>query len=395
MGLCSRLLSMLIMTFLAASLVSCGGQADRIVEPPPPDVTVGLPVEQEVTDNLEFTGTTAALESVEIRARVKGFLDRKNFEPGSKVKAGDLLFVIDRRPFKAKVDQAAATVESNKAKLELARVRAEKSKTLYATASVSELQFLEDEAKRDVEKGQVDMAQADLEAARLDLDFTEVKTPISGRVGVNQVDVGNLVGAGEYTLLTHVVNDDSVYVYFNISERDLLKYKRKYVEQGKHVQEREASQEVKAFLALADETGFPHEGVVDYLDPRTDPSTGTVRARAIFVNKDRLLQSGLFARVRIPVDTRKAFLVPDVAVGSDQRGQYVLVVNDKNVVDYRPVEVGQLVGRMRVIETGVTSKDRVVVNGIQRARPGGKVNPIESPSPAPSPASGASQPAKP
>jgi membrane fusion protein, multidrug efflux system len=393
MGLCVRLLSMLIMTILAASLVGCGGQADRIVEPPPPDVTVSPPVEQEVTDNLEFTGTTAALESVEIRARVKGFLDRKNFEPGSKVKAGDLLFVIDRRPFKAKVDQTAATLESNKAKLELARVRAEKSKTLYATASVSELQLLEDEAKRGVEKGQVDMAQADLEAAQLDLDFTEVKTPISGRVGVNQVDVGNLVGAGDYTLLTHVVNDDSVYVYFNISERDLLKYKRKYVEKRK--QEREASQEVKAFLALADEAGFPHEGVVDYLDPRTDPGTGTVRARAIFANKDGLLQSGLFARGRIPMETRKAFLVPDLAVGIDQRGQYVLVVNDQDVVDYRPVEVGQLVDRMRVIEKGVTLKDRIAVNGIQRARPGIKVNPIAGPTTAPSPASGASQPAKP
>ncbi|MBI5571331.1 MAG: efflux RND transporter periplasmic adaptor subunit [Desulfomonile tiedjei] len=393
MGLCIRLLWLLIMIPFAAGVFGCGRDADRVVEPPPPDVTVSPPVEEEVTDNLEFTGTTAALESVEIRARVKGFLDRKNFEPGSKVKAGDLLFVIDRRPFKAKVDQAAATLESNKAKLELARVRAEKTKTLYATASVSELQLLEDEAKRGVEQGQVDMAKADLEAAQLDLDFTEVKTPLSGRVGVNQVDVGNLVGAGDYTLLTNVVNDDSVYVYFNISERDLLKYKRKYLERS--AQGQEGSQEVKAFLALADEAGFPHEGIVDYLDPRTDPGTGTVRARAIFANKDGLLQSGLFARIRVPMETRKAFLVPDLAVGIDQRGQYVLVVNDRNVVDYRPVEVGQLVDRMRVIEKGVTLKDRIAVNGIQRARPGIKVNPIAGPSTAPSPAPGASQPAKP
>ncbi|MBI5248367.1 MAG: efflux RND transporter periplasmic adaptor subunit [Desulfomonile tiedjei] len=383
-----RWITLYSVSVLVFSVLSGCGSHDAPAPVPPPDVTVSRPLEKEVTDNIEFTGTTSAVESVEIRARVKGFLERIAFEPGAKVKAGDLLFVIDRRPFKAQVDQAAATVASNKAQLELAEVRVTKTKNLYATASVSEIQLLEEQAKRDVEKAQLDMARAKLESAQLELDFTEVKAPIGGRAGVNLVDVGNLVGAGDNTLLTQVVKDDSIYVYFNVSERDLLKYKRKYLEI--RTGEGQQKEDPKAYLALADERDYPHEGVIDYMDPKVDPSTGTVRLRAVFSNSKGLLMAGLFARIRIPVETRKAFLIPDLAVGIDQRGEYVLLVNKDNVVEYRPVEVGQLVERMRVIEKGVSTDDSIIVNGIQRARPGSKVNPLQSP-----PATKASAPATP
>jgi RND family efflux transporter MFP subunit len=251
----------------------------------------------------------------------------------------------------------------------------DKAKNLLSSGSVAELKFLEEEAGRDVEKAQLDRSQADLEKAKLDVEFTTVKSPINGKVGVNEVDVGNLVGANENTLLTHVVNDESIYVYFNIPERDVLKYKRIY--SGKNGGADVEKEEAKALMSLADETDFPHEGTIDYIDPRVDPGTGTMRARAVFPNPKGLLSPGLFARIRVPVATRKALLIPEIAVGIDQRGEYALVVGKDNLVEYRPVKTGQLVDRMRVIEKGLNPQDWIVVQGVQKARPGSKVTPIK------------------
>jgi len=337
-------------------------------------VIVAQPTAKEVTDYVEFTGTTQAVESVDIRARVRGFLEKQNFQPGAKVKAGDVLFLIDPREYKARRDQAASTVEQNQAQRRLAQVKMDKAKNLLASGSVAELKFLEEEAQRDVEKAQVDRAQSDLEKAKLDLEFTEVRTPISGKVGVNEVDVGNLVGANENTLLTHVVNDDSIYVYFNVPERDVLTLKRMY---GVPDQDRSERDSAQAFMSLADETDFPHEGRIDYVDPRVDPGTGTVRVRAVFPNPKGLLSPGLFARVRVPIAERKALLIPEIAVCIDQRGEYALVVGKEDVVEYKPVKTGQLVDRMRVIDTGLNPQDWVVVQGVQKARPGSKVMPIK------------------
>lgn len=364
---------LVLMALLCTGMLGCSEKSE-MAAPPPPEVVVNHPIEKEVTDYLEATGTTQAIESVDIRARVRGFLDKVNFQPGARVKAGDVLFVIDPREFKAREQQAAATVEQNEAQRRLAQVKADKAKNLLSSGSVAELTFLEEEAKRDVEKAQVDRAKADLDKAKLDMGFTEVRTPISGKVGVNLVDAGNLVGANENTLLTHVVNDESIYVYFNVPERDVLKYKRLYV--GRNGDDGD-DKEAKAYMSLADETGYPHEGVVDYVDPQVDPGTGTLRARAVFPNPKGLLSPGLFARIRIPMAKRQALLIPEIAVGIDQRGEYALVVGPQNIVEYRPVKTGQLEDRMRVIDSGLKAEDWVVVQGIQKARPGSKVIPIQ------------------
>jgi multidrug efflux system membrane fusion protein len=360
----------------ATILFGCGHGTETFAPPPPPEVTINLPEEREVTDYLEFTGNTKALESVEIRARVQGFLDKMNFEPGQQVKAGDLLFVIDPRPFQARVNQQEANLKVKEAALSLAQVKEEKSANLLKTSSISEIAFLEDKANRDMALAQKGVAKADLDEAKLQLDYTQVKSPIDGIVGRNMVDLGNLVGAQERTLLTNVVNDSSVYAYFNLSENDLLRLSRLYarVSETSDIHRPEAP----CFLSLADETDFPREGKVDFVDTQVDPGTGTLTVRAVFPNKDGLLLPGLFVRIRVPLKKREALLVPNLAVGMDQGGHYLLVVNKDSIVEQRPVKLGQQIDHLRVIEKGLTNSDWIIINGIQFARPGAKVTPIKS-----------------
>lgn len=364
-----------IVSIIPVFMIAGCGDGDRaFLPPPPPDVTVGRPLRQDVTDHLDYTATTSARESVEIRARVQGFLDKVAFEPGSGVKAGDLLFVIDPRPFQAKVAQVQANLESKDAAFELAQINLDKAAQLLKTSSISEIQFLENKAKRDIAQADVAVAKADLEEAQLNLDYTLVKSPIKGRVSRNLVDLGNLVGAAEKTLLTTVVNDDTIYAYFAINENDLLALIRQYGPADRDP----ASERTRypVFMALADETDFPHKGFVDFVDNQLDKSTGTLKARAVFPNDKGALLAGLFARVRLPLKTRQALLVPNLAVGLDQGGRYVLLVNKDNAVEQRAVDVGPIVGRMRVVEKGIAETDRIIINGMQRARPGAKVNPI-------------------
>ena len=371
-----RTTTLCIIGLVLSSIVSGCSRAPQPVELPAPDVTVAHPVKQDVIKYLEYTGSTSALESVDLRARVQGFLESVNFEPSSLVKKDDLLFVIDPKPYKAKVEQAQATLEARKASLGLAQVEEDKAKQLESKEAISQLKYLEAKAKRDVAKANVAKAQADLDAAQLDLDYTQVKSPIAGRVGRNLVDVGNLVGATEKTLLTIVVNDSSVYVYFNVSELDLLPLIRKHRVEAKSPSERE--EKVLAFIGLADEKGYPHEGILDFADTKVDSSTGTMRVRAVVKNPTGILLPGLFVRVRVPIDKNPALLVPDVAIMADQGGRYVMVVDDKDVAEQRRVTTGQLVDRMRVVAQGLKETDRVIVNGIQRVRPGAKVNITQS-----------------
>lgn len=355
----------------------CGcSKAPQTVEMPAPDVTVAHPVQQEVTKYLEYTGSTSALESVDLRARVKGFLESVNFEPSSRVNKGDVLFVIDPKPYQASVEQAKAALDAKKAALGLAQVEQEKAKQLESKEAISQIKYIEATAKRDVAQANVAKAQADLEAAQLDLAYTQVKTPITGRVGRNLVDVGNLVGAGENTLLTTVVNDSSVYVYFNVSELDLLPLMRKYRADTEGRSNKD--DDVAVFVGLADEKGYPHQGVLDFTDTKVDASTGTMRVRAVVKNHTGILLPGLFVRVRVPIDKSPALLVPDVAIMADQGGRYVMVVDEKNVAEQRRIVAGQQVDRMRVVEEGLKETDRVIINGIQRARPGAKVNIVQS-----------------
>lgn len=369
--------TMLYAIGLVVLTILCGcSKAPQTVEMPAPDVTVAHPVKQEVTKYLEYTGSTSALESVDLRARVKGFLESVNFVPSSRVTKGEVLFVIDPKPYKAREEEAQASLDARKAALDLAQVEQEKAKQLESKEAISQIKYLEATAKRDVAKADVAKAQADLDAAKLNLEYTQVKTPIDGRVGRNLVDVGNLVGAGENTLLTTVVNDSSVYVYFNVSELDLLPLVRKYRVDVESPSER--GDTVPVYVGLADEKGYPHEGTLDFTDTKVDSSTGTMRVRAIVKNHSGVLLPGLFVRVRVPIDKSPALLVPDVAIMADQGGRYVMVVDDKDVAEQRRITVGQQVDRMRVVEEGLKESDRVIVNGIQRARPGAKVNIVQS-----------------
>lgn len=361
------------LAFLVASAMIAGCERKRETrELPAPEVVVSLPTKKKVTEYLQFTGTTRALESVELRARVKGWLESVNFQPGQRVKKGELLFLIDPRMYQAQVDQYQAQLKGRKADLELQATNLRRATQLLASASISQLQYDVHDAKKAVAQAQVGITEADLAKAKLDLDYTRVTSPINGKVSRNYVDAGNLVGASTETLLATVVDTDSIYAYFNVSERDVLRLMKMNPPKGSSG---ERSWKIPAHLALSDETDFPHVGAIDYVAPELDPNTGTLQARAVFPNKNGELLPGFFVRVRVAIDVRKALLVPALAVGTAQAGEYVLVVNKDNVVEQQLVKTGQLDGELRVIEKGLKPDDWVVVNGIQRARPGGKVKP--------------------
>jgi membrane fusion protein, multidrug efflux system len=361
-----------IISLAVLMIAACGGSQQTAV-PTPPDVTVANPVEQEITKYLEVTGTTSALESVDIRARVSGFLEKVSFVPGSRVKAGELLYAIDPRSYQTKVEHAEATLESSKGALELAEVQLKKARDLVSKAALSEFSIQESTANMTKAKAAYDQAVSDLKEANLNLEYTQIKSPIDGQVGFSAIDQGNLVLADSQTILTTVQNDSSIYVYFNVSELALIPYLRKAT-QRKSVPEK-PQEPVPAFLGLGDEKGYPFEGRTDARDARIDRATGTIRVRAVFANPDGLILPGMFVRVRIPTEKKSALLVPEEAIQADQGGKYVLLVNDQGVVDQKHVRVGQAVGHMRAVEDGLTPDDRVIVNGLQRAIPGTKVNP--------------------
>jgi RND family efflux transporter MFP subunit len=336
-------------------------------------VTVVHPHQKEVTRYLEYTGTTAALESVDIRARVSGFLQKICFEPRAKVKAGELLFVIDPRQYQAQVDQSKAKVDAQKASSKLAQTELQISQQLESKEAISALRLEKQAAQRDVAKADVELAQADLEKAKLNLEWTQVTSPIDGRVSRNLIDVGNLVGAEQKTLLTTVVNDSSVYAYFNISELDALPIIRAKADK---LDEALAKQKIPVYLGLADEKDFPHEGIVDFVDTKLDSSTGTIQLRGIFPNPDGLLMAGMFVRVRVPIEKKMTWLVPEAAIQYDQGGAYVMTVSPENVVRQLRVRRGTVIEGMQVIEEGLSGKEIVIVAGLQRSKPGLKVNPV-------------------
>ncbi len=367
-----RSLIVSVLLVMLCVLTSCGRKpAHKTVKPP--EVTVVQPKSQEVTKYPGYTGNTAALESVQIRARVMGFLQKICFQPRAKVKEGQLLFVIDPRQYQAVAKEAKARLEAKNAESKLAQTELQIAQQLESKEAISALKLEKKARERDVAKADVDLAEANLEKANLNVEWTQVVSPINGRVSRNQVDVGNLVGATEKTLLTTVVNDDSVYAYFNVNELDLLSVKRKAGKDPDPVTGMPKKWPV--YLGLVDETGFPHTGNLDFADTKVDSSTGTIQLRAIFPNPDGLLMGGMFVRVRVPVEKRTSLLIPEVAVQFDQGGRYVLVVDDKNIVHHRRIKMGEQVDDMRVIDEGISPKDRVIVSGILRARPGFPVTP--------------------
>lgn len=366
---------------LASALAACE-EPNTYVEPPLPKVTIARPLVQEVVEALEFTGTTRSSGQVEVRARVPGVLESMHFEPGADVQEGDLLFVIDRQVYEAAAQAAQADLTQAEAASELAD--ATLGRMREAGAAVSKAQVDEAAATALAAEAEIQLQRALLRQAEIDLGYTEVKAPISGRVGRNQVDVGNLVGEGEATILTEVTAYDPMYVYFNVNERDLLRVmamaRKRAKEQGLDPARDDVYEDrIPLYLGLADQEGYPHEGILDFAESGVDSETGTLQLRGSFPNPGAspLLLPGLFARIRVPIATRQDMpLVTERAIGADQSGQFVLVVGkQEGVVEKRNVQVGQLVDGMRVIEDGIQSDEWVVVNGLQRARPGVKVEP--------------------
>lgn len=364
----------LVAVVMTALLFAGCEEKNVYAPPPPPQVAVSKPVQKAVTDYADFNGLTQAVDYVEVRARVEGYLESINFQPGSHVKEGDLLFVIDPRPFQAKLDEAEAELERRKAELKQAEATLKRKELAYKANAVSEVEVIQGRADRDVAKAAIQAALAAIETAKLNLAYTRIHAPVSGRIGRDLVDEGNLVGASERTLLTTIVKDDPIYAYFNVNERDLLYYQQHPSRQDSPTN---GQGNTPVFLGLSNQQGYPFKGHIDFVDNRLDPSTGTIQVRGVFANSEHKLWPGLFARIRVPIGTRDdALLVPDLAVGTDQRGDYLLVVNKENAVEYRPVKTGAQVRDMRVIETGITADDRIIVEGLQRARPGLTVSPV-------------------
>jgi RND family efflux transporter MFP subunit len=352
----------------------CGKSANTFVEPPPPEVTVQLPIEQEVVESLDLPGTAKAIESVDVRARVQGFLEKINFKDGAHVKAGDVLFEIDPKQYQAEYDRCEASLAEAKAKAKRTEADFSRAKELMPKNAIAQSDYDLAASSYAEALASVRMAEANVRAAKLNLDYTKVVAPISGRASRRLVDVGNLVGATDKTLLTTIVNDDSIYVYANVSESDFLALMRQYP-RGRDKSPSKDDKKPIALMGLADEVGYPHVGEIEFFDNKVDPETGTLQIRAKFPNDHNMLMGGLFVRLRFPTGVRKTMLVPDLAVLADQSGRYVLVVDDKGVVEQRPVTVGKTHDNKRVIEKGLSPTDRVVINGLQKARPGTKVKP--------------------
>jgi RND family efflux transporter MFP subunit len=398
------------------------GETNKYVEPPPPEVTVARPSTRDVTNYIEVTGTTQPVLSVDIRARVKGFLKERHFKEGSIVKQGQLLLVIDEVPFQVQLDQAKtrlAEAEANlkkarqsrsrevaraqlaldESQLRLAQLDENRQRSLFARNAGTREEMDRTEANRKKNEAQVeatraslDQAQADYETniigaeansgaartavrnAEIELGYCRMYSPIDGRISRINFHEGNLVGDGSSSLLATIVKIDPIYAYMNVSEYDLLRYRTR---SGSPGQPGVDSGPMPMELGLSNEGDrYPHRGEADYQDPGVDAGTGTIRVRGIFPNPDLALLPGFFVRIRVPLDLRKdALLVPERALGIDQTGTYLLVVNKDDIVEYRPVKTGALREGLRVVEGSIGPKDLVVVDGLLRARPKLKVSP--------------------
>jgi len=366
--------SLLAVAATAMAVSSCR-QPPATPVPPPPEVTVATPTVRDVTVVAEFTGTTQARESVEVRARVQGYLERIAFTPSSFVAKGDVLFVIEQAPYQAQRDRAEANVKAAEAGLQRAESDLDRLEEAVKTNAVSQQEVTRARAERDQASAALLEAQAALTTAEIQLGYTTVRSPLDGLVSRNFVDVGNLVGAGEPTLLATVRRIDPIYAYFDVSERFIAE---NLADAGGH-KGPSRDQEIPVTLVLK-ETGYEVDGIVDAIDNTVDPATGTIQVRGVFPNPDALVFPGFFVHVRIPGEVLKsAVLVEETALGTDLGGRYLLVVGEGNIVEKRYVEPGPLEeDMMRVILDGLEPGERYVSGGLQRARPGMPVTPAGS-----------------
>ncbi|MDX2264576.1 MAG: efflux RND transporter periplasmic adaptor subunit [Hyphomicrobiales bacterium] len=361
----------------AAILVSGCDQKPQAQQaaPPPPPVTVAQPLQKTVTEWDEYTGRFDAVDFVEVRSRISGVLNEVKFRDGDMVKKGDLLFVIDPRPFERVLEREKANLASAQVRAEFTAKDVERARPLLRNATISEQVFDQrTQAAREAEAA-VRSAEASVRSAELDVEFTRIAAPISGRISRKLVTEGNYVtgGSATGTLLTTIVSLDPIYFYFDVSENDYLKYAR-LDQSGARPSSRTTANPI--FLALQDETGFPHGGKMDFVDNRLDSGTGTLRGRAVFENKNGLFSPGLFARARLVGSGEyKALMLPDAAIASDQSNRIVFVAAEDGSVSAKQVTLGPVIDGLRVIRGGVEPTDWIIVSGVQRARVGAKVTP--------------------
>jgi multidrug efflux system membrane fusion protein len=341
--------------------------------PPAPQVTVSQPISKEVTEWDEYQGRIEPVSSVEVRARVNGYLESIHFTDGAEVKQGDLLFVIDPRPYQADLDRAQADLTAAQTRFELASNDFVRGQRLLQAKAISE-EDADSRTKTEREAAAaIQSSVASLEMAKLNMEYTHVTAPISGRIGRKMITIGNLVNAsqGESTMLATIVSMDPIYCYFDADEGAILKY-QKLAREGK--QANLDAGKVPCEIELGNETGFPHKGLLDFVNNHVDPQTGTLEVRGVFDNRDRVLQPGFFAEARVPGSSKySALLIPDQAVGTDQSQKFVFIVDDKDTVQYVPVTLGPVVDGLRVVRSGLKLGDWVVVNGLMTIRPGAKV----------------------
>jgi len=369
-----------LVILLAVNLSGCGNTAPAPPAAAAPPVTVAQPTKRTVTDWDEFTGRFEAVDEVQVRARVGGFVTNVEFKDGDFVKAGDLLYIIDPRPFEAVAEQADGQLADARAKAELAKRDLDRGLSLVQTSAVSEQVVDQRRQALQAAHAAETVAQGALKAAQLNIEFSHVVAPFAGRVSRHLVSIGNLVQGsdnGGGTLLTSIVSLDPIYIYFDIDEATYLKYNRLFFA-GKRPSSRDNPNPVQ--VSLTGETKPSHDGKVDFLDNRLDVSTGTLRGRAVVPNKDFSILPGQFGRVRLiasaPYD---ALLLPDTAIATDQSRKIVFVVKSDDTVEARPVTLGPLDEGLRVIREGLKPDDRVIVDGLQRARVGAKVSPHAAP----------------
>jgi RND family efflux transporter MFP subunit len=375
-GLSTRRIASALVLGCCLGLAACTRAPADAPAPAPPAVMVSYPVERDVTDYADFTARTAAVEAVGVRARVWGYLDKVNFTEGTLVKKGDVLFEIDARTYQVALQQAEGNLAAMDARLKRLDADLGRAQQLVGKGAVSREEYDKIAGDRGEAAASIRALQAAVDRARLDLAFTKVTAPVSGRISRTLVTVGNLVQSGDQsggTLLTTIVSVDPMYAYFDVDEHTVLRV-RQLVREGKADSPRDGG--VPVWLGLANEEGHPHRGTIDFVDNQVNPSTGTMRLRGVFPNKDQVLAPGLFARVRGPLGRPyKALLVSERALDTDQGQKILYVINEKNEVASRPVRVGALHDGLRVIADGVRPGERVIVNGLQQVRPGVTVEP--------------------
>jgi multidrug efflux system membrane fusion protein len=364
--------AVLLASLLAAQSLAACGEKQAGDTPPPPAVTVSKPFHKPIAEWDEYTGRFTAVETVEVRARVSGFIDSVHFKEGQIIKKDDLLFIIDQRPYKIAVDQAKSDVERAQAKLQIATLDLQRAEPLVANQTVTQREYDTRKSTQRDASGQLGSAEAALKQAELNLEWTEVRAPIAGRISDKRVDAGNLITGGQTgsTLLTVIVSVDPIRFVFDGSETDFIHYLR-LAQAGGRPSSRDAPNPVS--VRLADETEFKHNGRMDFVDNAVNPKTGTIRGRAIFDNKDGLLTPGFFGRLRLFGGEHDALLIPDNAVASDQSNKVVFVVAEDGTVSMKRVELGPIIDGLRVVRSGLEPNDRIVIDGLQRARPGQKV----------------------